>query len=216
MPSLACAVVALISTVFITMVAADSSSATICPGYVLETDPTPTTSGTGIEAELTLHRHRVGNARCAALGPDYDRLKFEAVYDTPERLHLTIADFEGLRWRVPQSIVPRPGPQMPPSNCLSRYQLSVSKHNEPFGFSISRSSSSAGSNANQMALFSTVGLNLVFKEQYMEVSTHLPLNANIYGLGETTRPNFRLNPNNTRATIWTRGKNSTTHTRLDW
>ena len=43
--------------------------------------------------------------------------------------------------------------------------------------------------------------NIVFKDQYLEVSTTLPSAASLYGLGESTRQAFLLNANQ-NYTLW--------------
>lgn len=46
---------------------------------------------------------------------------------------------------------------------------------------------------------------LQFKDQYIEISTVLPQNANIYGLGERIS-NFRLDNNNRIYSLFAAGK----------
>lgn len=42
--------------------------------------------------------------------------------------------------------------------------------------------------ADKVAVFDTAKLPLVFEDQYLEISTHVPKDANIYGFGEVTAP----------------------------
>ena len=52
-------------------------------------------------------------------------------------------------------------------------------------------------------LFNTAGFPIIFEPQYLRVKTSLPLNANIYGLGEHTE-SLRLPTQNTTRTLWSR------------
>lgn len=72
----------------------------------------------------------------------------------------------------------------------------------PFGFAVSRRST------GEVLFNSTPPVGprsfspLVFKDQYLEISTSLPASTSLYGLGESTRPSgFRLHPNETY-TLW--------------
>ncbi|KAK9835343.1 hypothetical protein WJX81_003869 [Elliptochloris bilobata] len=70
----------------------------------------------------------------------------------------------------------------------------------PFGFGVSRKGSS-----DTTPLFSTRGSRLVFKDQYIEISTSLPASASLYGLGESVRTGgFELPRNGTVQTMWAR------------
>jgi alpha-glucosidase len=63
-------------------------------------------------------------------------------------------------------------------------------------------------------LFDTAGFPIIFEPQYLRVKTSLPLNANIYGLGEHTEP-FRLPTRNTTRTLWARDAHGVpTHSNL--
>jgi alpha-glucosidase len=57
---------------------------------------------------------------------------------------------------------------------------------KPFSFKVVRKS-------DKVAIFDTSNLPLVFEDQYLELSTKLPKDANIYGLGEVTAPFKRTN-----------------------
>lgn len=54
----------------------------------------------------------------------------------------------------------------------------------PFGFQVIRAS-------DQVVLFDTRHLPLVFEDQYLEISTSISENANIYGFGETPLTHFK-------------------------
>lgn len=74
---------------------------------------------------------------------------------------------------------------------------------EPFSFSITRQS-------NNEVLFNTLPKvesefqfnSLVFKDQYLEISTRLPTDAALYGFGEVTRPEGMLLTPGKRITLY--------------
>ena len=55
----------------------------------------------------------------------------------------------------------------------------------PFGFKVTRKH-------DKEVIFDTNDYPLVFEDQYLELSTAVPDDANLYGVGETTAP-FRRN-----------------------
>lgn len=97
------------------------------------------------------------------------------------------------------------------SDKISTHPLNFSYTTEPFGFAITRTSDNevlfnttpptgdTGANPNDSPHFNT----LVFKDQYIEISTQLPPNRSaLYGLGEGThKAGLRLAPGNTY-TLW--------------
>lgn len=113
------------------------------------------------------------------------------------RVHIT--DAEKQRWEVPYNLLPR---EQPPKlkqtigksrkNLISVSELSgneliFSYTADPFSFAVKRKS-------NGQTLFnsSSDGSDpfgpMVFKDQYLEISTKLPKDASLYGLGENSQP----------------------------
>ncbi|KAL6010905.1 NAD(P)H-dependent D-xylose reductase (XR) [Asimina triloba] len=128
-------------------------------------------------------------------------------HDTQDRLRVHITDADMQRWEVPYNLLPREQPpRMKKSLGGSKGQLSTageytgnelifSYKADPFSFSVKRRS-------NGETLFDTSSTDsdphssLVFKDQYLEISTKLPSSAALYGLGENTQPSgIRLKPN---------------------
>ena len=145
-------------------------------------------------------------------------------------IHVHITDANTPRWEVPLSLIPRPNvkslvgstspveaseedskwreiPAPDPS-----HPMVLKYHIDPFGFSVTRKSDNAmlfntvpeevesadGSGSEENSFNS-----LVFKDQYLEISTHIAEEATLYGIGEMTRPEggLRLLPNRTY-TLW--------------
>ncbi|KDQ20770.1 glycoside hydrolase family 31 protein [Botryobasidium botryosum FD-172 SS1] len=161
--------------------AADPQS---CPGYTAKNVKQTTSS---FSADLVL----AGKA-CNIYGPDLTQLKLTVTYEEASRIHVKIADPEGKRYQVPESVLPRPSS----SSCDSGSASILFKYNvSPFSFSIVRK----GTNE---VLFDTSSYPLIFEPQYLRIKTSLPANANIYGLGEHSDP-FRL-PHGITRTMWAR------------
>jgi len=108
------------------------------------------------------------------------------------RIHVQIADPDEIRYQVPESVFPRPSSESPSYHPEIEFKYIES----PFSFSIVRKSSNE-------VLFDTAGFPIIFEPQYLRVKTSLPLNANIYGLGEHTE-SLRLPTQNTTRTLWSR------------
>ncbi|XP_057762645.1 alpha-xylosidase 1 [Arachis stenosperma] len=136
------------------------------------------------------------NKKTKIYGPDIPLLRFYAKHETDNRLRVQITDATKPRWEVPYNLLPREQP--PPLTqsigrksiknpiTVSEYsgsELLLSYTSNPFTFAVKRKS-------NGETLFDTNSLfsSLVFKDQYLEISTKLPKDASLYGLGENTQP----------------------------
>lgn len=136
-------------------------------------------------------------------------------YETSDRLHVHITDAEDKRWEVPDTLIPR-------SSFLSSYlkhdrasrtfssrHLEFSYTTDPFGFAVTRRStgevlfnstppSTCAGGGGAKDVFGS----MVFKDQYLELSTQIPETASLYGIGESTRPDgLRLSHGRTY-TLW--------------
>ncbi|MQM02306.1 hypothetical protein Taro_035070 [Colocasia esculenta] len=137
-------------------------------------------------------------------GPDIRHLKIFAKHETKDRLRVHITDAEHERWEVPYNLLPREqvphakpsteSAQSKPTEYLGE-ELVFAYKADPFGFTVKRKS-------NGQTLFDTNAEagdpynSMVFKDQYLELSTRLPSTAALYGLGENTQPGgIQLRPN---------------------
>ncbi|PCH38495.1 glycoside hydrolase family 31 protein [Wolfiporia cocos MD-104 SS10] len=163
-----------------------ASGADACPGY---TATQVTTNGNTLTVALTL-----AGVPCNIYGSDIENLLLEVTYETDTRIHLKITDPTTARYEVPESVLPRPAANASttPETAAIQFNYTAS----PFAFSIFRASTSE-------ILFSTASYPLVFEPQYLRLKTSLPLDANIYGLGEHSE-NFRLPTVNLTRTLWSR------------
>ncbi|KAL5484357.1 hypothetical protein EMCRGX_G020837 [Ephydatia muelleri] len=132
------------------------------------------------------------NTSKSEFGRNIPSLVAEFSFETNDRFHVKIYDPNNARWEVPASASPIPTPpSCPPVN--PQYKYECANIGEPFFFTIIRRS-------NSEVVFSTLGTKMQFAEQYLELSTILPTNYNIYGLGEHIR-SFRVPPH-TLLTLW--------------
>ncbi|KAH9475774.1 Alpha-glucosidase [Psilocybe cubensis] len=186
-----------------------------CPGYQLHSLKQ---TNTGLTAKLGLN----GKA-CNAFGTDVADLTIQVTYETNSRLHVNIFDTANKQFTVPESVVERPPA---PSKSFQKTSDLVFNHQpSPFAFWITRRSQPHAAplfdtriaslpktpipavipDDNSTALN---GFPLVFEDQYLQLSSALPLNTNIYGLGEVVASSgFRRNvgPNGgTIQTMWAR------------
>eukprot|EP01018_Ginkgo_biloba_P029326 Gb_24065 [translate_table: standard] len=146
-------------------------------------------------------------------GPDIQCLRLVVRYESESRLRVYISDADKPRWEVPREILPRDDdgniPRLRLGNTWKKTatdngdpELQFNYTTNPFGFAITRRST------GEVLFNSTVDDengksfgNLVFKDQYLEISTTLPSSALLYGVGENTRPTFSLS-HNTSYTLW--------------
>ncbi|KAI8325998.1 alpha-glucosidase [Martensiomyces pterosporus] len=163
-----------------------SQSSRACPGYRVQTT-TPTIDG--FSAKLVL-----AGSSCNVYGRDIDNLVLDVRYDTASRLHVHIQDAAGKQFQIPSSVLPLDEGHGVTSQD-SKLKFSCFQDAETgFGFKVQRGSE---------VIFDTTGHPLIFEDQYIEITSSLPSNANIYGIGET--PDwFRRNTTNTIKTLWAR------------
>ena len=144
-------------------------------------------SDAGVRATLTL-----ASEGAASLGQDAKRVAFHAAFESPTRLRVKMSDDAQERFEVPRSAVPRFDARDAKSKAPPLYDLDVTP--APFAFAVKRRAGGA-------ALFDTADSTVVYKDQLLSISTQLPTNHAIFGLGESTRDSIRLKPNTTH-TLW--------------
>ncbi|KAF9625571.1 hypothetical protein IFM89_024344, partial [Coptis chinensis] len=141
-------------------------------------------------------------------GPDIPHLQLFVKHETEDRLRVHITDAEKQRWEVPYNLLPR---EQPPalkkaigksttvvygeSEISGNDELIFSYISDPFSFAVKRKSNGQtlfNSSSDESDPFSS----LVFKDQYLEISTKLPKDASLYGLGENSQPSgIKIQPN---------------------
>ncbi|ORX69562.1 alpha glucosidase [Linderina pennispora] len=157
-----------------------------CPGYKIVSKQD---MASGFSATLKL-----AGKPCNAYGNDVSDLKLNVDFDSQDRLHVHVQDSAGKQYQIPASVL-----KLDASKQTNKSKASLkfnyfqdAKHG--FGFKVSR---------GKDTVFDTTGHPLIFEDQYIEVTSNLPSNANIYGIGET--PDwFRRDTANTIKTLWNR------------
>lgn len=155
----------------------------VCPGYSLSNVQK---TARGLTGSLSLN----GSA-CNAYGKDYSNLTLAVYYDTQTRLHVTIEDTDQKQYRIPENLVGIPAPD----SSASTFDYSFDYNESPFEFWVTRSEDGE-------VLYDTRGWKLIFETQYIELTTNMEENYNVYGLGEVIH-SLRLGNNFTR-TMWAR------------
>ncbi|PWA46947.1 glycosyl hydrolases family 31 protein [Artemisia annua] len=162
-------------------------------------------SGKTLVADLQLIK------KSSTFGPDIDELRLFASFETVDRLRIRITDPKHKRWEIPIDILPRqrnpntfppkPNKEIPNNLILSdpNSDLILTLHNTTqFGFTVTRRSTGD-------TLFDTSNSVLIFKDQYLELTSSLPANrSSIYGLGEHTKRSLKLTHHQT-LTLWNAG-----------
>ncbi|KAM7264357.1 hypothetical protein ACFE04_002040 [Oxalis oulophora] len=132
-------------------------------------------------------------------GLDIQSLHLFVSYQSKDCLRIKITDSNHQRWEIPHDVIPLTASD----NRSRRLSDGGSDHSDlifslndtnPFAFTVSRRSTGD-------ILFSSDKL-LVFKDQYIELSSSLPSErSSLYGLGEHTKKSFKLKPKET-LTLW--------------
>ncbi|KAF9296133.1 hypothetical protein BGZ74_010460 [Mortierella antarctica] len=161
-----------------------------CKGYGVSS---ATTTANGVQVQLDLNG---GSQGCARFGEDIPRLKVIVDFETKSRVRVRILDRERSRYEIPASALPNP---QDTAKVVGKLDYDFKYTENPFTFSVIRRSTGE-------AVFQTKvpGVDsLVYENEYLEISTALPDDANIYGLGEVVS-GFRRDSRGTRQTMWAR------------
>ncbi|GLJ52795.1 hypothetical protein SUGI_1124670 [Cryptomeria japonica] len=165
-------------------------------GYTLNS-ATEAADGRSFKAQLQLM------ANNSLYGPDIQNLQLLVRYESHDRLRVYISDADKERWEVPRELVARKN-DVDGINSKKEPELLFSYTKNPFGFAVTRRSNGEvlfNSTAQHLGHAYPFG-NMVFKDQYLEISTVLPPSSSLYGLGESTRRGFRLGKNESHHTLW--------------
>ncbi|KAG9005981.1 hypothetical protein FRB93_009082 [Tulasnella sp. JGI-2019a] len=187
-----------------------------CPGYTLSGLKN---SKNGLIAKLTL-----AGSPCNAFGSDISDLTIQVTYETSSRLHVNIFDTAKAQFTVPDFIIPSSSLASSASSSASSSDLVFNYTSKPFAFWITRRSDPSGTPLFDTRLSSlptapvseivpgdnTTALNgfqLVFENQYLQLTSSLPHDTNIYGIGEVIASSGirrAITGNGTIQTMWAR------------
>lgn len=133
---------------------------------------------------------------CYAYGTDYPFLALNVSFDSTDRLHVSIQDLYGAQFQFSKrtDVWDAPLYHFQPQFGDRTYNFSF--NSQPFEFWVTRVSDGE-------VLFDTRGHKLIFEDQYIELTTNMVDDYNVYGLAETVH-GLRLGNNLTR-TFWANG-----------
>ncbi|KAG1085424.1 hypothetical protein G6F42_021405 [Rhizopus arrhizus] len=165
---------------------------TSAPGYKINGHVKQTEAG--LQIPLTFNAHGNKKTGVDTFGKTIKDLIVDVEYETEERLHVKISDKAKKQYLVPDSPLGFERPQIKHYASSKDRNLDFQYTAKPFNFKIVRKN-------DKTTIFDTSNLPFVFEDQYLELSTSVPKDANIYGFGEVTAP-FKRTTNVT--TIWAR------------
>eukprot|EP00013_Stygamoeba_regulata_P005203 CAMPEP_0177640502 /NCGR_PEP_ID=MMETSP0447-20121125/6576_1 /TAXON_ID=0 /ORGANISM="Stygamoeba regulata, Strain BSH-02190019" /LENGTH=1002 /DNA_ID=CAMNT_0019142575 /DNA_START=142 /DNA_END=3150 /DNA_ORIENTATION=- len=133
-------------------------------------------------------------------GPDLPTLRLDVWMETNDRVRVRVSDPTLQRWQVPSEVFPHTDATTAASS--PAYAFSYTEN--PFGFAVQRLSDNSvlfNTTPSSSGLFN----GLVFKDQFLEISSSMPQNATVYGLGESTMSaGLKLDTNFYTYTLWNR------------
>jgi alpha-glucosidase (family GH31 glycosyl hydrolase) len=138
-----------------------------------------------------------GGQGCSRFGQDIPNLTVHIDHETESRVRVKITDSDKKRYEIPAFALP--DPESSARRNVAKRDYAVKYNKSPFTFSVTRVST------GEVIFDSSVaGMDsLVYEDEYLEISSVLPDDANIYGLGEVVTA-FRRDPRGTRQTMWAR------------
>ncbi|KAF9581414.1 hypothetical protein BGW38_001583 [Lunasporangiospora selenospora] len=136
---------------------------------------------------------------CQRFGQDLTGLRVDVDFETESRVRVKILDPTKARYEVPEIALDSPESTARRTNVERSYAFNYTEN--PFTFSVTRIST-----GEKIFDSNVAGLDsLVFEDEYLEISTALPQDANIYGFGEVvSKSGFRRDTEGTRQAIWAR------------
>eukprot|EP00775_Hariotina_reticulata_P010104 gene10104-10260_t len=165
--------------------------------YQVVKDASPLSLTDNLSQRLKL---QLDNEQLLQYGPSFTELQADIIPETAERLRVRVTASGHKRWEVPESIIPRTSPQADLSSDSLLYDVPMASKaaNQPFAFSVVRKS-------NRQPLFDSTGHKFLFKDQFIEVTTSVPKDADLYGLGEAMLSTGLLLPRDGKIiTLWNR------------
>jgi len=132
--------------------------------------------------------------------PDITHVSVQIYHVTQNIVRIKIYDASSQRFEVPH-VVQLKMPEIAPQHV----NYKVTWNSSPFGFTVTRTT-------DNTVIFSTLPDRggpqfspLIFEDQYIEISSVLPTNPNIYGLGERVST-LRLDASGKTYTLWSRDR----------
>ncbi|POM69554.1 Alpha-glucosidase [Phytophthora palmivora] len=137
-------------------------------------------------------------------GTDLSALVVTVTKTETDSVRVKIVDKNNKRWEVPKSVFTTGtlGTDSSSTSDAVDALYSFNYTQNPFTFQVVRKS-------DGYTLFDSSGISLVMKDQYLQVSTTLGSDLSVYGIGESTRDNFKM-ASGDKQTLWARDQGSAT------
>uniref|UniRef100_H3GKG8 alpha-glucosidase n=1 Tax=Phytophthora ramorum TaxID=164328 RepID=H3GKG8_PHYRM len=165
------------------------------PGYSV-------TSASEAAGVLTINLAVNTATTSTSYGTDLSALVVSVTKTESDSVRVKIVDKNSKRWEVPQSIFTTGtlGSNPTASTAAADPLYSFNYTQNPFTFKVVRK-------ADGYTLFDSSGIPLVVKDQYLQVATALGSDLSVYGIGESTRDNFKM-ASGDKQTLWARDQPS--------
>ncbi|KAL4105968.1 hypothetical protein PRIC1_004023 [Phytophthora ramorum] len=165
------------------------------PGYSV-------TSASEAAGVLTINLAVNTATTSTSYGTDLSALVVSVTKTESDSVRVKIVDKNSKRWEVPQSIFTTGtlGSNSTASTAAADPLYSFNYTQNPFTFKVVRK-------ADGYTLFDSSGIPLVVKDQYLQVATALGSDLSVYGIGESTRDNFKM-ASGDKQTLWARDQGS--------
>ncbi|POM61145.1 Alpha-glucosidase, partial [Phytophthora palmivora] len=167
------------------------------PGYSM-------TSASDTAGVLTINLAVNTASISTSYGTDLSALVVTVTKTETDSVRVKIVDKNNKRWEVPKSVFTTGtlGTDSSSTSDAVDALYSFNYTQNPFTFQVVRKS-------DGYTLFDSSGISLVMKDQYLQVSTTLGSDLSVYGIGESTRDNFKM-ASGDKQTLWARDQGSAT------
>ncbi|ETL97924.1 hypothetical protein L917_04874, partial [Phytophthora nicotianae] len=137
-------------------------------------------------------------------GSDLSALVVTVTKTEKDSVRVKILDKNSKRWEVPRDLFTAGslGTDSTATSAATDPLYSFNYTQNPFTFKVVRKS-------DGYTLFDSSGISLVVKDQYLQVATALGSDLSVYGIGESTRDNFKMSSGD-KQTLWARDQGSAT------
>ncbi|KAL3667012.1 hypothetical protein V7S43_007957 [Phytophthora oleae] len=167
------------------------------PGYSV-------TSASESAGVLTINLALNTASTSTSYGTDLSALVVTVTKTESDSVRVKIADKNNKRWEVPKSLFTAGtlGSDNSATTAATDPLYTFNYTQNPFTFKVVR-------NSDGYTLFDSSDISLVVKDQYLQVATALGSDLSVYGIGESTRDNFKM-ANGDKQTLWARDQGSAT------
>ncbi|KAJ8538878.1 hypothetical protein ON010_g12993 [Phytophthora cinnamomi] len=153
---------------------------------------------------LTINLQVNSATTATSYGSDLSALVVTVTKTEIDSVRVKIVDKNNKRWEVPKSIFTAGtlGADTTATAAAADPLYTFNYTQNPFTFKVVRKS-------DGYTLFDSSGISLVVKDQYLQASTVLGSDLSVYGIGESTRDNFKM-ASGDKQTLWARDQGSAT------